>query len=888
MAVVLLALIAVPAVIATPKEAVPMKLIYNESALEGKCWINDNVNHIGAKATPWESRTLPIGNGKLGANVYGETGNEIMSINEETLWGGGRGSVDNYDGGNPNGDVKKVYKELAEYYVNGKSTQYNYEDLSGDSRDTCGYDDGYLPLGEVHFNGINHTNKTNYTRDLNLDDAVAHVNYKDNNVKYSREYFINHDYNTIVVHFTANKNSSLSFTTAFTVSEDLNSNFKTSINGNTAYLTCEGQVVRRVDGRAIKDGLQHNTQIAVVTKGTAPTVNENSVSVKNADEVTVYITTATDYANEFYNSDKTIQYYYRSGETAAALDARVKGVLDKAVNAGFEKLMQNHLEDYHELYDRVKLDIGQQSTSYFTDDLLNNYRKGTLNDAEKRHLEVLIFQYGRYLLIAGSREDSQIPTTLQGIWNDKALTNWNSDLHANINLQMNYWLSGNCNLTECAIPLVKYVAKLDIPGGITAEKYTGAQHGIMAHNQNTPFGYTATGWQIDTWGWCPAAGTWLMQNCYDYYQFSQDKELLESTIYPMLKEQVLMYEYLLMEKNGKMVMPISYSPEHGPVTAGNTYEQSLIAQLYKDTIEAAKILGESQENINKWQATYDKLNPIEIGTSGQIKEWDHETDLASADAISGQKNGGQKGHRHLSNLLGLYPGDIVDTPEELAAANVSLNNKNFGAVGKSGNDPEGGWSYGQLINSWARVGNDANAYFCINQMIKTRFFENLWDFHKKDIFQIDGNYGYTAGVAEMLVQSHLDYIKFLPALPKEWAAGSVKGLLAEGNFEIDMDWTNSKLKHASIRAKKAGLCKFEVPFGNEGVVVKDSKGNLVELNKVSKGIYSFDAKANETYTLEAPPVLNLRATRDENGHVKLTWDAKENVDYKIFRQELKY
>ena len=338
-----------------------------------------------------------------------------------------------------------------------------------------------------------------------------------------------------------------------------------------------------------------------------------------------------------------------------------------------------------------------------------------------------------------------------------------------------------------------------------------------------------------------------------------------------------MYEDLLKEKNGRKVMPIALSPEVGPVTSGNTFEQSIIYQLYKDTIEAAKILGKDSDQIGKWQSTMDMLKHIEIGANGQIKEWYNETTLNS---IARTDN-----HRHLSNLLGLYPGDIIDTPEKIAAAKVSLNHKNFGAVGGTGNNPEGGWTYGQLINSWARVGEGNNAYFCVSQLIKNKLFQNLWDYHDAATFQIDGNYGYSAGVAEMLVQSHLGYIDFLPAILADWADGKVEGLLAEGNFEIGMEWKNSQVKKATIKAKKTGECSFKNPFGNESVKVIDNNGNVVKL-KESYGICTFTAEQGKTYTVKTAPKLNLKIARNENGKVVLTRDAQPGVEYKVYREEI--
>ena len=847
-----------------------LKLWYNQSAQNTETSVNG--------ATKWEAATLPIGNGKIGANVYGEVGNEHLTVNEETLWSGGRGSVNNYDGGNPDPkEAKKAYNALADYYVNGKSLPWgiSMESLKGDTRNTSGYDDGYQPLGDLYVK-FGHRGESNYTRDLNLNAGTANVKYDAGKETYTRKYFVNHDYNTLVGRFETVGKGKISPEISFTSKQ--NNTVETSISGNKGYI--------HVSGKVQNNGLIHDTWICVEQTGGSISKTNNTINVKNADDVTVYLTTATDYKNQFKSG--ATEYYYRTGESANKLSTRVKNVLDKAVTAGYNTVKDDHITDYQNLYNRVSLDLGQNSTKA-TDTLLNDYKSGYASEPEKRYLEALMYQYGRYLLISGSREDSQIPTTLQGIWNDTLKTDWNSDIHTNINLEMNYWLAGNCNLPECALPLVDYMSKLKEPGGKTVECYTGCTNGIMAHTQNTPFGYTSPGWEIKTWGWSPAAATWLMQNCYDYYEYSNDIDTLRNTIYPMMKDQVLMYQELLKDKDGRKVMPIALSPEIGPVTSGNTFEQSIIWQLYSDTIEAAEILGETVPQ--EWRNTFELLKPIEIGNSGQVKEWYNETSINSVVNTSD--------HRHLSNLLGLFPGNLFDTPDKIDAAKVSLNNKNFGKVGATGKNPEGGWTYAQMINSWARVGDSKNAYFCIEQMLKTRFFENLWDYHNAAIYQIDGNYGYSAGIAEMLLQSNYGYINMLPALPSQWNTGSVKGLLAENHVTVDMDWTNGELTKATLTPAKTGTCKVKNPYAGSSIKIADAQGNAVTFTD-EKGICSFEATANEKYTItkdmgqtpepnpepnpEKP--LNVEATQNQDGHVTLNWQAEEGVTYTIYRKKI--
>lgn len=858
-----------------PEDDVKADEKIESSDTEMVLWYDEPASVTNSSDT-WQEATLPIGNGILGANVYGELKQEHLTLNEETLWSGGRGSVSNYNGGNPSESKVLVYEGYANTLLAGSNVNNNIEGLAGVSAGSSGYYDGYQPLGDLYitFDNAPSSTPSDYKRILNLDEGISTVAYTYNDVSYERTYFVSNPDNVIVSHLTASGTGNLDFTLSMTSKQK--ATVTSSVDSsNRGLITCEGTVSN--------NELLHNTQIVIVADAGSITSQSGEIKVTDANEVTIYLSVATDYKNTFYNEDESIEYYYRTGETATQVADRVKEKVLAAVEKGYTEVLSKHEKDYTALYDRVSLNLGQEN-SKTTDDLLAAYKNGNASDKEQRYLEVLMYQYGRYLLIAGSRENSQLPTTLQGIWNDNIAAPWYSDIHTNINEQMNYWLSNNCNLTECALPLVNYMSNLEIPGGRTVKTYTGSDYGIMAHTQNTPYGYTSPGWSIDTWGWSPAAATWLLQNCYDYYEYSGDKTTLKETIYPMLKEQVLMYEELLKEYNGRMVMPITQSPELNVITAGNTYEQSLIWQLYADTIEAAKILDVDSAKITTWENTMNKLKPIEIGNSGQVKEWYEETSINSIVDTSS--------HRHLSNLLGLYPGNLFDTEEEINAAIVSLNNKNFGRVGTSGNDPEGGWTYGQLINSWARVGDGKNAYFSVSQLIKNRLYNNLWDYHTYGYygaFQIDGNYGYSAGVGEMLLQSNLGYINPLPALPDEWADGNVKGLLVEGGFEVDMVWADKQLSSMNITSTKGGSCSVK-STNADGITILNANEEKVECTS-ENGIYTFNTDEGAVYTVvnnttENVPELNLKAVRNTDGTVTLTWDAKDGVTYTVTRKKI--
>lgn len=776
----------------------------------------------------WQEETLPIGNGIIGATVWGEIRREHISLNEETLWEGGRNSDnpnDNYSGGNPDDDMYAAYKNISERVKAGKA--FDREILAGLSK---GFSNGFQPMGEMYINFPalpKHTPK-DYRRSLNLSNALSEVSFSYKGVKYKRRYFVSNPDNVLVCLFEC-ENGKLDFSVEFDTIHNIE---KTSfISENIAYSVYEGKLS--------DNGLLFSAVFSLkADKNAIISENNGILSVKNAKSAAIYFSAGTNYANKFYNEDKSISYYYRSGENAKAVSNKALLNVKNALTLGCEKVLERHIEDYSSLYTRMTLSLGQFSEKP-TNVLLKAYRKDKLSNEEKRYLETLIFQYGRYLLISSSRENSKLPTNLQGIWNNFPKAPWNSDMHFNINEQMNYWLSSNANLQECALPLIRYISSLKEPGKRTSKLYVNAENGFMAHTQNNPFGFTAPGWDIAAWGWCPAAVAWLMQNCYDYYEYSLDADTLRDIIYPMMREQVRMYEEILIEHNGKKIMPIAQSPEIGALTLSNTYEQSLIWQLYADTIEASEVLHLDTEEAIIWRETLKKLSPIEIGESGQVKEWYNETVINSVNDT--------RKHRHLSNLLGLFPGNLFDTEEKKKAAYVSLMNKNFGHIGAE-SDPDGGWTYAQLMCTWARLGYGNNSYYSFNKMIKNRLYDNLWDYHrfgKYGAFQIDANYGCVAGICEMLIQSNHGYIQILPALPDEWKDGSFKGICAEGAFEVNADWKNKTLVKAEITSHKGGKCSVML---KENFELTDSSNEKV-IYEINGNIITFAAKQNEKYII---------------------------------------
>ena len=852
----------------------------------------------------WYRRALPLGNSGIGASVFGGITEERIQLNEKSLWSGGPSSSRNYNGGNieTSGGVKMsdIVTQIQQAFANGEvdngSNNNTIKNLCNklvglsDDAGTNGYG-YYLSYGNMYldFKGITESSVGNYKRALDLHTAVASVEYDYNGTHYVRENFVSYPDNVLVTRLTATGGSGkLNFDVK--VNPDDKKGNAANNPGASSYqrdwtTTVKGGEIT-VAG-ALKDNqMKFNSQTKVIAADGTTTDGTDKVTVADATSVTIITSIATDYKDEYPK--------YRTGESADALNTRVGGYVSKAAAKDYDTLKADHVADYQNIFERVDLDLGQIPSDKATDELLSAYKAGTATDAERRYLEVMLFQYGRYLTIESSRETPEddpyretLPSNLQGIWSGANNSPWHSDYHMNVNLQMNYWPTYVTNMAECAEPLIDYVDALRAPGRVTAKIYAGVEskdgeeNGFMAHTQNNPFGWTCPGWSF-SWGWSPAAVPWILQNCWEYYDFTRDTDYLKDKIYPMMKEEATFYDQILIEDaDGKLVSSPSYSPEHGRYTSGNTYEQTLVWQLYEDTIEAAGIVGETNtDKVAKWKENQSNLKgPIEVGKSGQIKEWYNETTFNKDE--NGNNLGEGYGHRHISHMLGLFPGDLItaDKADWFAAAKVSMENRT---------DESTGWGMAQRINTWARLGEGNKAYEIIKNQFKGGIYENLFDYHQPNYFQIDGNFGYTSGVAEMLLQSNSGYINLLPALPDAWSDGSVEGLVARGNFELSYDWADGKLNQAQIVSNKGGECQVQYS-GIASATVTDSDGKVVETTKVSgkANRVSFNTEEGKTYTIKVPESpKNVKANYYGESGTKVSWAAAEGAtSYNVYRSE---
>lgn len=753
-------------------------------------------------------KALPIGNGRLGAMIFGGVHQEQLQLNEESVWAGKKVN-------NNNPDALKNLPQIRQLIFDGKADEamaLANKALNGNP----GGVKSYQPLGDLMLDFDHKGTAQNYKRELDLRTGVHRVQYDINGKSYSREIFASAPANALVILLETTAPEGVNMTIG--MSREKDAIVKTS--GNS--MTLSGQV----DGK----GMKFETLLQVYNEGGKLIDQQGKLKVEGARSVKVILTAATD-----YNADKM------DVDPTKDPDVISKNILTALKGKTYAALKAAHIADHQPMMERVELSLGADSqVSLPTDERLQAVK----NNAFDPGLETILFQYGRYLLMGSSRAPGVLPANLQGIWNKELNAPWNADFHTNINLQMNYWPAEVTNLSETTRPLIHFMQALEVPGRQTARQMYGAR-GWTVHHLTDAFGHTAVHDGV-TNGMFPMGGPWMTQPIFEHYEFNGDQAFLRKTAYPMMKESSqFVLDILVRDQKNRLVTSPSYSPENNyvdPVTGKGskltyapTMDMEIINDLFIRTRAAARILHLDAKFTDTLSNTMKQLVPVQLAKDGSIQEW-----------VEDYKET-EPGHRHVSHLFALHPSDQITpmkTPELFEGARKTLAKrlKNGGAGT--------GWSRAWTINFFARLKDGNAAHEHITALFQRSIAQNLFDLHPP--FQIDGNFGYTAGVAEMLLQSQEGeigdrIIELLPALPAAWGTGSVSGLKTRGNFEVALNWASGKLVHAKFKSVAGNSCTLSYP--GIGSAKLYSAGKRFIYKKISDNVIRFNTIKGKTYEI---------------------------------------
>jgi alpha-L-fucosidase 2 len=758
-------------------------------------------------ATEW-IQAAPIGNGRLGAMVYGGIETETVALNEISMWAG------QYDEHQEIPCGKETLAYIRQFFFEGNLREGN--DLA--TRLLAGRTHSFgthLPVGDLKMK-FHHSpdDVRNYLRETDIETAVTRVSYQAGKVRYTREYICSNPDDVLLIKLGSNAKNAL------TVDLSLNLLRKSDIQAKDGKMTFTGQALFRRQ----KGGVHYIGEISVSAKNGTVSSENGGLHIAGSDEIVIAVDIRTDYKDPEYRQ-------------------RCAKAIENAVSQPYDRLKKKHIADYSRLFKRVTIDLGSSETDKLPTDVRWKQLKDTGKDDPG--LFALFFQYGRYLLLSSSRENSPLPANLQGVWNDNLACNmgWTCDYHLDINTQQNYWLANIGNLPECNAPLFSYVEDLSVHGAKTAAKVYGAR-GWVAHTVANIWGYTAPGGSIN-WGLFPTAGAWMASHLWEHYRFTQDKGFLRERAYPILKKSAEFFlDYMVEDpQTGYLMTGPSTSPENSFLYQGGewsvsmmpTCDRVLVYEALSSCLEAAIILNTDTDFRASLKAALDKLPPIKTGKDGAIQEWFEDYEPAHPN------------HRHSSHLLSLYPFHQISTdktPELAEAASKSihrqLNSENW-------EDVE--WSRANMIAFYARLKNAPEAYKNMKGLLREFSRENLFTMSPSgiagadsDIFEFDANEAGPAALAEMLLQSHEGYIEFLPALPEAWATGSFKGLCARGGAVVDLNWEKGAVTYAGITASTDNTYQVKLPAGLTKIL---KNGKPVQPEKTDASVISIQLKEGE-------------------------------------------